>query len=67
MPYPTRFSFNEWLECRRCGFHWPKDELSKDSFGFNICPECLDDDGVNENKARITLRTESLSSENDML
>lgn len=67
MPYPNRFSFREWKECRRCGSHWPKEELSKDSFGFNICPECYDADGFNEEKARINLKTEALSQEDDIL
>ena len=65
MPYPNRFSFRQWKECRRCGNDWPKEELSKDSFGFNICPECLDSDGVDEHRARITLKMQALASDDE--
>ncbi len=66
MPYPNRFSFKQWKECRRCGFHWPKDELSRDSFGNDVCPECYDKDGVNEERARLSPRGEELSDDYDV-
>lgn len=66
MPYPNRFSFKQWKECSRCGFHWPKEELSKDSYSNDLCSECLDIDGVNEERSRINSRGEQLDNDYDV-
>jgi len=42
MPYPRHITFQKWKECPRCGLDWPVDQLSKDSTGVKVCPECYD-------------------------
>jgi hypothetical protein len=66
MPYPHRFTFEKWQECRRCGFHWPKQSLAKDSFTSDVCPECYDKDGVDEEKNRVNLQLSQLDSDSEL-
>ncbi len=62
MPYPRVKTFQRWEECPRCGLHWPKSQLTKDSFGTRVCPECYDQDGHAEELRRVRLRIEELNS-----
>jgi hypothetical protein len=60
MPYPRHFSFKKWKECRRCGLDYPKQELRRDSFGVDICPQCIDEDGHDEHLSRMEVRGEEV-------
>ena len=63
MPYPRSFSFRRWKECSRCGLDYPLNELRRDSYGSNICPECVDVDGYDEERRKVTMRMEELEPE----
>ena len=63
MPYPRFKTFQRWEECPRCGIDWPLSQLSRDSTGAKVCPQCWDATGYDVEKAKIHLRTEELDSD----
>lgn len=63
MPYPRYKTFQKWGECPRCGFDYPKSQLTRDHIGTKVCPECWSEDGFEENRRRVNLRVEELNSD----
>ena len=66
MPYPHFKTFQRWKECPRCGFDFPVSQLSRDSTGAKVCPECYDPPGRDAEIAKITLSIEELNSHETM-
>jgi hypothetical protein len=60
MPYPRKPTGQKWLTCYICGFHWPKSQLRRDSYGPQRCPKCWDADGFSELKRDTLLHHEDM-------
>ena len=66
MPYPRTVTFQRWKECPRCGLDYPVNQLSRDSTGAKVCPECYDVAGRDIEMAKLNLRIEELDPEETM-
>ena len=63
MPYPRHFTWQRWKECSRCGFHFPIKELHKDSYSIDVCSDCFDPDGYDEERRKIEFRLEEFKDD----